>query len=695
MLHGKRPQCLGTPLTRAVRLALFCVGGAAVSQLGYAAEGDEGMISLATVTVTGEKIERSLQETTTAVTVISATEADSGEAQSVYELIERVPNAIANPYGAPNIRGSDGTGPATGQFALMAGARPRVSTSVDGTSETWSGQEYVDAGLWDVEQVEVLRGPQSTTQGRNTIGGAVVVNTKDPTFAWEGAVRLGLQSSDGKGTMAGVISGPIIDNELAFRIAASGTKGHGYIDYPLSEGSWPWDPSESENRSIRAKLLWTPAALPELEAKLTVSRRDQKGEYLNFVNGDFSDYQLNGDYSNTRYQDSDSTTVSTDIQYQFSDSLTGHLLLSHNDYNATFEQFNSNYSKTVDLTMDLQEKSNTLEARLVYEPDNSSFSGMLGLYFYEREQDMDVSPGGFIGDDKIDTVALFGEGSYAITEQLKLIFGGRVEREEQKRNVLAWPDTPYEGLVKTDIGETMLLPKIGLSYTISPETTLGFTVRKGYNAGGGAVDWDTSEYYDYEKEEVITYEASLRSNLLNKRLTLGANAFYNQYDDYQALINNRFVNVPKGKSYGLELEANWLATSDLELFAALGLLDSEITEADARNPETEGNEFAYAPHLTARTGFKQSFSNGVFFGADANYVGEYYSSAVNDDSLKAGDYTLVNLNAGYEADDYTLRFYVRNALDEEVIYRQTNTRLTSEAQIGPPLTAGVVFDYRF
>ena len=109
---------------------------------------------------------------------------DKGGENSVYDSVAATPNATHNGAGIINIRGVEGTGPGTGYNTLVSGSRPRVSTTVDGMSESWNGQRYVDVSPWDVEQVEVLRGPQSTTQGRNTLAGAIVVNTKDPSFDW-------------------------------------------------------------------------------------------------------------------------------------------------------------------------------------------------------------------------------------------------------------------------------------------------------------------------------------------------------------------------------------------------------------------------------------------------------------------------------------------------------------------------------
>ncbi|MDN3578314.1 TonB-dependent receptor [Chitinimonas viridis] len=685
-LNGQAVQGSHTPQTALT--ALLAGTGLHIAVQGngrftlYTAEGE-----LATITVTGEKINRSLQETTTAVTVLRGRDVDQGGLRSVYDVVNRAPNVSFNGAGIPNMRGISGTGPSTGVFSFVSGARPRVSTSVDGVSESWSGQRYVDAGLWDIAQVEVMAGPQSTTQGRNTIGGAIVVNTKDPSFQWEGAARIGYENQDGKTLLAGVVSGPLVEDELAFRVAAEGLRGHGFIDYP---GNWPWDPSEIRRNNVRAKLLWLPKDAPQLSAKLTVSHRANKGEYLNTVDGNFFDHQFRGIASNTRYQDSANTTVSTDISYEFSPALTGHFLYSRGNYDANFQE-----SGPDRFSLKLDEESNTLESRLVYDARDSGVRGVIGLFYYDRHQDLYAGPDGFEGDDKVKTMALYGESTIALGSKLDLILGGRIEREEQDRDVMAWPGRPWAGHIRTDIGETMLLPKLGLSYRLSPETTLGFTARKGYNPGAGSIDWITSEFYEYGKEEVSTYELSTRSVLLDKRLNLNTNLFFNRYDDYQALLNRRFVNIPKGRSYGLEISINGMAARNLELFGSVGLLNTKVTGAPAGSPAIVGIHFNYAPRLTANLGFKQRFDSGWFVGADLNRTGDYYSEIDNNPAFKAGGYTVVNLNAGYAASSYTIRAYMKNATDEDVLYHVNTGRSSNIGTVGQPRTAGITLDYRY
>jgi iron complex outermembrane receptor protein len=649
---------------------------------------DSSTVSMDSILVTGEKLERSLKDTHSAVSVIGQNSLNNVLYPDASKALESVPNVIEHPFGTPNIRGVEGAGAAQGVFSFISGGRPRISTTIDGLAETWTGVRYINTGLWDAKQIEVLRGPQSTSQGRNAMGGAVVVSTNDPTFDWDNRIRVGWENEQEKYQTAAVLSGPIIEDELAFRIAAERLSGHSFIDYQLDEGAWSDDPDKSTQQSVRAKLLWEPANLPELSAKLSVSQREADGEYLNYVDYDGAkDFRFTGDDNNTRLQDSSETAVNLNISYQLSDSLNAHVLLGHQRYRSKFVQSPNPFY------MDLEEDSTTLEARLNYRPMDSNFSGMLGVYSYEKEEDILIYDGGFNGTDEIRTMAVFGEAQYRITPNLELIAGGRLEREHQKRDIVAWPDTAWEGLVELDHAKTLFLPKIGAAYYHSDNANTSFTIRKGYNAGGGALDWITSEFYTYNEERVTTYELNHRTTLLNERLMLSGSLFYNDYDGYLAYVMPRFTNFTSAYSYGVELEAIYQATEQLRVNTALGLLKTKISDAEAGFTELEGNEFGYAPDVTAHLGAEYQISDQWSVSGDIHHVSGYYSDASNSEETKLDGYTILSANSQYWiTPDLKLGAYVKNLTNEQVIYRITSQ---GQANVGAPRTLGVSLDYFF
>lgn len=672
-------------LNRATQLLLLFISGTALySSHVRAAEA----VQLDAITVTGEKTKRSLINTTTAVTVIDGEEADQGQLESINELSARAPNVVVNPTGGVNIRGTEGTGPAIGMQSFVSGGRPRVSVTLDGASEVWSGQQYLDAGLWDVEQVEILRGPQSTTLGRNAISGAMVVNTKNPTFHREGAVRAGWANQDGRTNLAAMFSAPIIDNELAFRIAADLVRGNSPIDYT---GSWPWNPSEINHSNLRGKLLWKPASIAGLEAKLTLSNRQYEGQYMSVINSADPKDMLytKGKASNVRHQDSSNTTATTDISYTINDQLSAHFLYSYANNLVQFEQQPSF------MRLKMDERSHTAEGRLVFNLPKQRLEGVAGLYFYQRHQDLAAAgkPNStvndvFDGTDKLGTLALYSDVSWGFTDTLRLLLGARVERESQDRNVLGWGEVP----IKADIAKTVFLPKVGLAWEFAPKGSLAFTVREGYNPGAGGLD-DKDKFYQYDSESVRTYELSAKS-LVTQGVLLTANLFYNDYSDYQVFHGGRLQNLPKGQTSGLEFSADMSFAGDWQLFGSLGLLQSKVKETGAWGSNVQGKELSYAPKMTSGFGVSKQWG-GFKLGANANYVAEYYTDLDNTEKGIAGNYVVTNLQASYSIGDATIRAYVKNLMNDDVVTRRFSGARSNDYYVGAPRTIGMNVDYRF
>jgi iron complex outermembrane receptor protein len=650
-----------------------------------AADDGDGAPRLETVTVTGEKMPRSLAKTTTAVSVFDSEELDKGTVSSVNEVAQKVPNATINPAGGMNIRGMEGTGPATGFYSLVGGGRPRVSTSVDGAEEVWTGQQYLEVGMWDVKQVEVLRGPQSTTQGRNAIGGAVLVETKDPVFYNEGAVRLGWETADGRANAAGMVSGPIVDDELAYRLVASGMKGNGYIQY---KGSAAPNASETEHEEFRGKLLWKPKALPGLEAKLTVSHRKFDGDYLNTVNGnDVSAYTYTASSSNRdRVQHSNNTTTTLETNYDFFNGVTGHLLYSYGDNHIGFNEYPSY------MNLGFDDKSHTLESRLVFKPADSHLSGVVGLAAYKKNESIFGSYPTYTlmsGGDSQKTLAVYADGEYAFTPAWSLLAGGRLEKNTQDRDLIYKKSASSTTLIQADIEENVFLPKLGVSYQWSKDTSMSLVAKKGYNPGGVSVTTDTYTPFEYDSETVNSYEYALKSRIAG--INLGMNLFYNDFNHYQMTYGTALVNMPKAHTTGAEFTAETTLRGGLQIYGGIGLLRSAIDQAPTGSAAITGNQLTYAPETTINLGIKKQWGSWVS-GVNWQYVGKYYTDAANTRSTMAGDYNLVNLDLSYALNKATtLRGYVKNALNETV----TLGKRTTGFYVGEPRTFGVNAEYRF
>ncbi|WP_444906045.1 TonB-dependent receptor [Microbulbifer sp. SSSA008] len=678
-------------LSKAVSLTILAsIGATAIAadekKEEYAPQAMENVI------VIGEKTERSLKETTSSVSVITEETLNSMQHLSITDAVSNISNVVVLSGATPDIRGVSGNGSATGFNSFTGGAKARVSTLIDGVAEPFVADLTGDSGIWDVEQIEVFRGPQSTSNGRNSIAGSVFIKTKDPSFDWEGAARVGYRDQDGYIDTSGMISGPIVDDTLAFRLTAQQLTGdtisnaQEYEDNPAD-----FDLNTLETQRLKGKLLWTPTE--KLEALFTVSTNSEEGNTGRMY------YTLTGvdDYETYFYRDMDteSTTTSVKVDYQINDDISIEVLAAYMDYQWGFDSYEEEASSQQYVRMD--EQNTTIDAKLNFGLTSDTLHGFIGFAHFEREQEFDSTGSTtYFGDDESTSTALYGEVTYALTNRLNLISGLRVENEEQNRDFNFNNGFLIAGL---DTDETITLPKLALQYDLTEDTVVSASARKGYNAAGGALNFSAGDYYYYDEETVNTYELAVRSSLANGTINLSGNLFFNEYSGYQALSSSRvIVNMDEVETYGLELEAVAMLTPQWELRAGLGLLETEITDAGVDYADANGNELNSAPNVTANLGTKFWVTDAFNVGISANYVGEYYGDFSNTDERVAGDYVLARLNANYEGQDWTVSAYINNALDEEgyLTVEPVSARYPDGyAAIVEPRNIGVSAIYRF
>ncbi|MCC2605859.1 TonB-dependent receptor [Planctobacterium marinum] len=642
------------------------------------------------IVVIGEKIERTLKDTTSSISVIAEEALNSTQFKSVSQAISEIPNVVALSGSVPDIRGVSGNGAAGGFNSISGGAKGRVTTLIDGVAEPFVADLTGDTGLWDVEQIEVYRGPQSTSNGRNSIAGSVFIKTKDPSQNWEGAARLGYRNEDSYVDTSVALSGPLIEDKLAFRVSAQRlvadtiTDDQGYASNPPD-----YDLDEIKTNRIRAKLQWTPSS--ELKMLLSHSVSNEQGDtgriYYEAENLDEKNRIFFRDI------ETDVHTTSLNTGYQINQDFRLDILLAVMDYQWGFDSYEATPEAEQQLIFD--ENNTTLDARLSFGQSQDSVKGFVGLAYFEREHDV-ISTGAYpyYGDDNSESVALYTEVSVDVTEKLSLIAGARLERESQLRNFVYGP---IDSVLDKDTN--IFLPKLVLQYDWTQNTTLALSARKGYNAAGGALNFTEQEYYYFDEEKVDTFELSSRSSFLDGDVFLSANLFYNDYQGYQALSSSRFItNLDSVVTYGMELEVSAKINDNLDLNAGLGLLKTDIKDAGENYPEVEGNELNSAPDITAKLGAKYWLSNTLNVGVSVNYVDEYYGDFNNTPERVAGDYTLVRLQSNYEMGQWLFSAFINNALDEEALLSQepvSGRYPAGYVSIVDPRNLGVSVTYTF
>jgi outer membrane receptor protein involved in Fe transport len=221
--------------------------------------------------VTGEKFDRFLHETPTSVAIATTRSIVDQNLSTVYDVLDRTSNVVVDGSRTSfSIRGIDA-------FSVSgSGDGALASVYVDGAAIPRLALASGPLDLFDVAQVEVFRGPQSTIQGRNAIAGTVIVKTADPGFEWTGKVQLLLSDNDGQRQAGVAIGGPIAEDQVAFRLAGKVSRDDGLIRN-VTTGS---DADQQRSGTFRGKLLLTPRALPGLQIVGTfLYDRHQRGTF--------------------------------------------------------------------------------------------------------------------------------------------------------------------------------------------------------------------------------------------------------------------------------------------------------------------------------------------------------------------------------------------------------------------------------
>ena len=644
------------------------------------------------ITVIGEKFERNQSSTGSSTSVVT-TDQLKREANllSATQLLKRDVNILDTGLGndLPSVRGVDGSGPAVGAVAFFAGSRPRLNMQIDGRTSSYNELAFGTKSLWDMKQVEIYRGAQSYAQGRNAIAGAVVMTSNDPTQEWEGAAKLNMGNHRLAQTAA-LISGPVVKDELAFRLSVDHQQRETAVDLPHYDpvGNPRW----FKATNTRAKLLWTPSALPDLYSRLTFNHLNARAPQSE------TELQPNSPrYTPERpvFQTRSASTI-WDIGYQLSErwKWENKLVYTHFIHDRkTTSPFNTALPpnrRGVPARVD----GNEFQIEPIVKYESEKYRGLFGLFYFNAKQDESVTMlNGRIArtpittnfNDKTKTKAAFGEITFTPDIPFELTLSARYEQEHHQRKGKSAMFS-----INRDKKYNVFLPKADIAWKINDDQRLGFKVGKGYNPGGAGVTFGVPyTSYEYDAEYVWNYELYHRWTSADKRLRINSNLFYNDYKDMQlpfTLGPNSIVirNADKVVTYGAEINTEWQATEKLALNAGIGMLKTDIKRYP--NSGIEGNKLARAPSFSGKVGANYRLLDHLEIGTNYSYNSSYYSTADNLANGKVGHYDQLDVYLAYDFKHARITLYADNVLNSRkdilLVPRSGDITRQPERQIG-------------
>lgn len=675
-------------LTPQLSLISLCI----LNIYSLSAYAENNTITLDEITVVGEKFERNQSSTGSSTSVVT-TDQLKREANllSATQLLKRDVNILDTGLGNdfPSVRGIDGSGPAVGAVAFFAGSRPRLNMQIDGRTSSYNELAFGTKSLWDMKQVEIYRGAQSYAQGRNAIAGAVVMTSNDPTQEWEGAAKLNMGNHRLAQTAA-LISGPVVKDELAFRLSVDHQQRETSVDLPHYDpvGNPRW----FKATNTRAKLLWTPSALPDLYSRLTFNHLNARAPQ--------SETELQSHsprYTPERpvFQTRSASTI-WDIGYQLSErwKWENKLVYTHFIHDRkTTSPFNTALPpnrRGVPARVD----GNEFQIEPIVKYESEKYRGLFGLFYFNAKQDESVTMlNGRIArtpittnfNDKTKTKAAFGEITFTPDIPFELTLSARYEQEHHQRKGKSAMFS-----INRDKKYNVFLPKADIAWKINDDQRLGFKVGKGYNPGGAGVTFGVPyTSYEYDAEYVWNYELYHRWTSADKRLRINSNLFYNDYKDMQlpfTLGPNSIVirNADKVITYGAEINTEWQATEKLALNAGIGMLKTDIKRYP--NSGIEGNKLARAPSFSGKVGANYRLLDHLEIGTNYSYNSSYYSTADNLANGKVGHYDQLDVYLAYDFKHARITLYADNVLNSRkdilLVPRSGDITRQPERQIG-------------
>ncbi|QPG60744.1 TonB-dependent receptor [Pseudomonas sp. BIGb0427] len=645
------------------------------------------------IIVTGEKLERELKDTASSVSIKTAKEIDKEKtgSASVAEVLNDVPNVIyTDSVGAPIIRGQDTQGPNNGQNVFWGGTVPRATINLDGHYLNYNEMFFGATSVWDIDSIEVFRGPQTTSQGANAIAGAIIVNTKDPTFTPEAAYQTEVGSYDAKRSSLAV-SGPLMGNELAGRLAVDYSARDTFIDY--DNPKFQRGKADQNFRAVtaRAKLLWVPESLPGLEAKYTFAHNDSNRPSQEAASAPL--HKLDHDTTTMPSWEQDTNTSVVDVSYDFDNGIK---LFNQAQYSLSNVQRFTGIAGEGDA--DIKQKNASNESRITFGDALDTLSGMGGIYYAHTKTDETLNLRGLSAfDDTKENLGIFGELSYRLSERWTLSTGLRFQQdhiERQGNSVLAPTALDYEKTFSA------LLPKVSLAYAATPDWTVGALVSRGYNPGGVSLNLTTRQWAYFKEESIWNYELFSRANLLDDRLILSSNLFYMDFKDAQynipvvispGVAQSYTINAEKAHAYGLELSADYRVLDNLTLKASAGALRTRIDKISS-NADYQANEFARSPGYTLSFGPSWDITDKLNLNVQVRHLDGYYSDTANTSSYSVKPYTLTDARMSYQFNKQVQLYgYVKNVFDDRSpTYMQQNRGIGgTEASMTLPRMVGV------
>ena len=673
------------------------------------------------VIIQGEYRKISLSEQDSSIAIIQSEEIKSQAIKHFQQLSYLIPNLN---YAASDSRARyfqiRGIGERSGYQGTPNSSVGFLIDDID-----YSGQGGI-ATVFDIDQVEVYRGPQGSRTGANALAGLIYIKTKGPTDNFEGTSELTL-GDYGTQNIGVAFGGPMKNEKLKYRLVLRTDYSDGFRKNIFLNKK---NTSKKDELTFRYKLDWDIDSLTKIKFLVSHVDMDDPADIWT-IDGSLNtlsdrpgmDSQKTDTYGMKIFKDYENF----DLQSYTSSTKTDVIF----SYDADWGNKDSHFPYIYDYFSKTIRNRDTFSQEIRFLSKNTDFSSktpfewIFGLDFSWLKEKNLTSDDGIYGDPsdpyspyvsessilrnyKSNNLSLFGNIDYFLNDQYKLAIGIRWEKWDAKYN-----DSNTESF---NPGNNMNGGKASLIKNINTRANMYFSIARGYKQGGfnlglDALDNSVNKNLIYDPEFLTNYELGINSKLDSNDLNLSAVVFFSKRKDQQVLISrqvdpsdpNTFSyltqNAAEGENYGLEFSSNYSLNDNIFMYLNLGILKTKIKNWESRE-DLENRAQAHAPEKSFSTGINFDLKDNTYLKIELNGKSSFYYSDSHDNKSKS--YQLTNIVIGKNNDNITAEFWVRNIFNKYYSTRgfyfgneAPNFYETLYKRHGDPKIYGLSFRYDF